>query len=146
MERSEKRCTVSRRAEMAPRHVAAANTTVQMAYIMPILFALFVLIIHTAFYYHDKIILNGIAGETAALGSQAARWEKMDEQPDLEGFFTERAEGKLLLFSGCEVSVEIADETVLVEARAEKGKMRLHIRQRAQIMNSEERLRYENHF
>ena len=51
---------------------------IEMSYIMPIFLGLFMLIIHTAFYYHDKAVLNGAAGETAVLGSQAARERRMD--------------------------------------------------------------------
>ena len=38
--------------------------TVEMAYIIPIIFILFATIVYTVFFYHDKNILIGAAGET----------------------------------------------------------------------------------
>lgn len=43
--------------------------TVEMAYLMPIIFMVFVLIVYTSFYYHDKQILIGAAAETTAVGA-----------------------------------------------------------------------------
>lgn len=36
--------------------------TVEMAYIIPIIFILFATIVYTVFFYHDKNILIGAAG------------------------------------------------------------------------------------
>ena len=43
------------------------STVIEMAYIIPLFLGLFVLIMHAVFYYHDKAVLNGAAGETAIL-------------------------------------------------------------------------------
>ena len=48
--------------------------TVEMAYLMPIIFMVFVLVVYTSFYYHDKQILIGAATETATVGAQQKRW------------------------------------------------------------------------
>ncbi|RKQ30339.1 MULTISPECIES: TadE family protein [Clostridia] len=47
--------------------------TVEMAYLMPIIFMVFVLVVYTAFYYHDKQILIGAAAETTTVGAQQKR-------------------------------------------------------------------------
>ena len=47
--------------------------TVEMSYLIPIILALFLTVIYTTFYYHDKIILFGAAGETAAVGAEMER-------------------------------------------------------------------------
>ena len=39
----------------------SGNSVIEMSYIMPLFFSLFVIIIHTVFYYHDKAIIGGIA-------------------------------------------------------------------------------------
>lgn len=118
-----------------------ANTTIEMSYIMPLIFFLLLLILYVVFYYHDKIILNGIASETAVTGSQAER--RMDEagKINLEEFFRERAGNKLLVFSGYEISIYTSKEEIRVQAFASEGGMQLNIEQRARIMNTEERLR-----
>ena len=61
------------------------STVIEMAYIIPLFLGLLVLIMHAVFYYHDKAVLNGAAGETAILGAQAAR--RADTEYDLESFF-----------------------------------------------------------
>ena len=43
------------------------STVVEMAYIMPLFLSMFVLVIHTVFYFHDKVILTGAACETAVV-------------------------------------------------------------------------------
>ena len=47
--------------------------TVEMTYIVPMIFFIFVMIIYTVFYYHDKNILIGAAGETAVVAAQMTR-------------------------------------------------------------------------
>ena len=47
------------------------SAVIEMSYIIPLFLGLFVLIMHTVFYFHDKAILNGAASETAVLGAQA---------------------------------------------------------------------------
>lgn len=117
------------------------NTTVQMAYILPLFFFLFILIIHTVFYFHDKIILNGIACETAILGSQLERRQDETGKINLEEFFKERTEKKLILFAEYTVSVDKTKKEVIVTVAAKKNKMKLNIEQKARIMHTEKRLR-----
>ena len=51
----------------------SGNSVIEMSYIMPLFFSLFVIIIHTVFYYHDKNILMGTAYEAAVVHSQKKR-------------------------------------------------------------------------
>ena len=50
------------------------SVTVEMAYILPTVIMIFLLIVYTVFYYHDKNILNAGAGETAVRGAQHGRF------------------------------------------------------------------------
>lgn len=43
----------------------SGSTVVEMSYIMPLILLMFVLIIHTVFYFYDRAVLNGAAAETA---------------------------------------------------------------------------------
>lgn len=113
--------------------------TVEMSYLMPIVLLVFVMTVHTVFYYHDKNILIGTAAETAVLGAQMER--KPDETIDLNEFFSERISGKLILFSRAEVTVEISRKQVQVEARAENGKRTIHVIQRAVVVEPEKNIR-----
>ncbi len=115
--------------------------TVEMSYLVPIILLLFVLVIRTVFYYHDKNIILGAAAETAVLGAQLER--KPDEQgrTDLAGFYQERISGKLILFSGSSAAVSKSGGRICVEAAAGSGRMRLRIVQRAAIVEPEKKIR-----
>lgn|SRR5699024_4993018 len=110
-----------------------------MSYIIPMILFLFVMIIHAVFYYHDKAVLNGAAGETAVLGAQTAR--RKGTEYDLEEFFHNRTEGKLIYMTDPDVSVEEDEESVTVKASAARSFMRLSIYQRALIVKPEEKIR-----
>ena len=51
----------------------SGSTVVEMSYIMPLILLMFVLIIHTVFYFYDRAVLNGAAAETAVLGAELER-------------------------------------------------------------------------
>lgn len=115
--------------------------TVEMSYLVPIILILFLMVIYTTFYYHDKNILIGAASETAAVGAQMERKPDENGQTDLAGFYQERIAGKLILFSGAEASVTTAKKWVEVSSYAEWGEMRLHIVQRAALQKPEAAIR-----
>lgn len=115
------------------------SAVVEMSYIIPMILFLFVMIIHAVFYYHDKSVLNGAAGETAVLGAQTAR--RKGTEYDLEEFFHNRTEGKLIYMTDPDVSVEEDEESVTVKASAARSFMRLSIYQRALIVKPEEKIR-----
>ena len=115
------------------------SAVVEMSYIIPMILFLFVMIIHAVFYYHDKAVLNGAAGETAVLGAQTAR--RKGTEYDLEKFFHNRTEGKLIYMTDPGVSVEEDEESVTVKAWAARSFMRLSIYQRALIVKPEEKIR-----
>ena len=115
------------------------SAVVEMSYIIPMILFLFVMIIHAVFYYHDKAVLNGAAGETAVLGAQTAR--RKGTEYDLEEFFHNRTEGKLIYMTDLDVSVEENEESVTVKASAARSFMRLSIYQRALIVKPEEKIR-----
>ena len=116
------------------------SSVVEMSYIMPLFLGIFVLIMHTVFFYHDKAVLNGAAAETAVLGAQAERREGTEY--DLESFFTERTAGKLIYMTDVGVTISVENEKIEVSASARRNFMRLEIRQRAMIVNPEERIRW----
>lgn len=115
------------------------SAVVEMSYIIPMILFLFVMIIHAVFYYHDKAVLNGAAGETAVLGAQTAR--RKGTEYDLEEFFHNRTDGKLIYMTDPDVSVEEDEESVTVKASAARSFMRLSIYQRALIVKPEEKIR-----
>ena len=105
----------------------SGSTVVEMSYIMPLILLMFVLIIHTVFYFYDRAVLNGAAAETAVLGAELERRHGAEEE-NLKEFFEERTSGKLIL--------------IQVTAMVQKGRFELEVRQRAVIVNPEEKIRW----
>ncbi len=115
------------------------SSVVEMSYIMPLFLGLFVILMHTVFYYHDKAVINGAAAETAVLGAQENRNKTVDY--DLEGFFYDRTKGKLIYMTDVDVSVKPGKQTVTVTAKARRSFMRLNVCQRAVIARPEKKIR-----
>ena len=101
------------------------SAVIEMSYIMPLFLLLFLFITYTVFYYHDKLVLNGAAAETAVLGAQL-----------------ERIKGKLIYMTDVEISVQRDEDEITVSAAARKSVMKLDICQKAAIAEPEEKIRW----
>ena len=116
-----------------------ASSVIEMSYIMPLFLFLFVIIIHTVFYYHDKAVIYGAAGETAAVGAQEER--KKGSSYDLESFFRERVNGKLIYLRDTDVSVVKTSEEITVSVSAQRGLLKVDACQKARIVRPEQKIR-----
>lgn len=116
-----------------------ASAVIEMSYIMPLFFGMFLLIIQAVFYYHDKTVLAGAACETAVLGAQSER--NAAEEYDLEEFFRERVNGKLIFMDDAEVSVIEENDVIHVYAKSKKHIFRLSVSQKAVIVYPEKKIR-----
>ena len=141
-DRREKRIPVKNIVMRTIKRTVKGSTVIEMSYIIPLFMGLFVLIMHAVFYYHDKAVLNGAASETAILGVQAER--RADTEYDLEGFFRERTNGKLIYMTDVDISVSETDEEVTVTADAQRSFMKLKISQKALIVKPEKNIRRMN--
>ena len=110
---------------------------------MPVFLLLFVTVIHTVFYYHDKAVINGAAAETAVLGAQLER-KRGTEEYDLNGIFQERIKGKLIYMTNVDVEITNKEDEITVSAKAWKSGMELSISQKASIVKPEEKIRWMN--
>ena len=81
--------------------------TVEMSYILPMVFWTFLAVIYMIFYFHDKNIMIGAAAETAVVGAQLERKPDEKDRTDLEGFYQQRIAGKLILFPETAAEAEI---------------------------------------
>ena len=115
------------------------SAVIEMSYIIPLFLGLFVLIMHTVFYFHDKAILNGAASETAVLGAQAER--RAGTEYDLEEFFRERTGDKLIYMTEVTVEVRETGKEITVSAEAYKNFMGIEVSQKALIVKPEENIR-----
>lgn len=118
------------------------STVVEMSYLIPFCLFLFFLLITITFYFHDKTILSVAAAETAVTGVETDR-KKMTEEVDLESFFRERIRGKLIFLSEVEVKVSRSGKRIEVEVHASKGRMKVHLIQRAVKTKPEEMIRWK---
>ena len=116
-----------------------ASSVIEMSYIMPLFLFLFVIIIHTIFYYHDKAVIYGAAGETAAVGVQEER--KKGSGYDLVSFFQERVKGKLIYLRDIDVSVGKTSEEIIVSVSAQRGLLKIDACQKARIVRPEQKIR-----
>ena len=119
------------------------STVIEMAYIIPLFFLIFIVIVHTVFYFHDKAVLTGAASETAAAGSQLVRRKKTVEY-DLEKFFQERIRKKLIYITDVDVKIENGEELITVSVSAHRNAMKINIRQSSVTAEPEERIRWLN--
>lgn len=117
------------------------SATVELAYMMPIIFLAFITTIYIIFYFHDKNILIGAAYETAVVGAQKVRWDEEDVKGELEKLFRERVRGKFIFFSHASVEIEVSKEMISVEARASKRRMSMSARQKVTITEPEQNIR-----
>ena len=121
------------------RKYLKASSVIEMSYIMPVFLLLFVIIIHTVFYYHDKAVIYGAAGETAAVGAQEER--KKENVCDLESFFRERVKGKLIYLKDTEVSVMKTSDEITVSVSAQRGILKIDACQTSRIVKPEQKIR-----
>lgn len=117
-----------------------ASSTVEMAYMMPLFFLIFVCIVQLTFYFHDKNILYGAAYETVVVGAQRCRMGETKES-ELHALFKERLAGKLLLFKGASEDINMEKDTVSIKAIASKGKMVINTHVTANIIAPEKKIR-----
>lgn len=102
------------------KKVYKGSFTVEASFIIPILLMMFVVLIYTLFYYHDKNIAAGAAYETAAVGVE--RNELKAEE--LEKYFQQRVRRKFILFLIVKADVKIEDEQIKIQYTAQKKWMR----------------------
>ena len=112
-----------------------------MSYLIPFCLILFFLLITIIFYFHDKAILNAAAAETAVTGVEMDR--KKIEDVDLDAFFRERTSGKLIFLENVTTRVDLSGKKIEVEVFASKGRMKIHLIQRATKVKPEEKSQME---
>lgn len=117
------------------------SATVELAYMMPVIFLTCMVSIYIMFYFHDKNILIGAAYETAVVGAQKTKWNEEEITTQLQQLFKERTRGKFIFFARASVEIDLKDETIVVSANAKKGRMRMSTSQKATVTNPEKYIR-----
>lgn len=118
------------------------SATVEMAYIMPVVFFAFMVLMSILFYLHDKTVMHGAGYETMVMASQKLRWEEEIEE-QMELFCRERLEGKLIRFpeSSIDVNVVYKNDLIIVSMEAEKNRMKIRTEQKMKVVKPEAYIR-----
>lgn len=111
--------------------------TVEAAWLIPIALGIFVLVVGSWFYYHDKTILTGVVYETIVV---ACGREEFDEQ-ELENFLEESVKGKLLLFRKVTANVWMKEDQVTVQCETRNQKWHITMEQKGTRIQPEKRIR-----
>lgn len=115
--------------------------TIEMSFLIPIVLFLFMQIILTMFYYHDKNILNGAAYEAAVVGGYRVRTKDGISEEELESFLRDRIKGKCILLTSCQTQVSIQEEEVLISVQAGKNGYGVSVEKRAAVTEPEKKIR-----
>lgn len=117
------------------------SATIEMAYMMPVVFLVFISFLYILFYLHDKNIICGAGYETLIVGCQKLRWEEDDVEEQMEKVFRQRIKGKLIFFSRVRVNVVREKEVLIVKAYAGKNGMKIRMEQKRNIVRPETSIR-----
>ena len=118
-----------------------AYMTVEMSFLMPVIFLIFMSIVVMFFYFHDKNILHGAAHETAVVGSMKIREKEAITEEELISFCRDRIKGKCILFSRPEVEVEVKTDEVNVDIFAKKRQYSVSVHKEAAVTEPEKKIR-----
>lgn len=126
---------------MVSRNWRRASTVVEMAYLMPVVLLVWMLVIFALFYYHDKNILSGAAYETAVVGSEMIHEEGELQEERITQYFQSRIRGKLLFFGGAFSEIDADEEKICVKTEAISKGLHLSIEKSMAVTEPEKKIR-----
>ena len=129
---------------MVTRKSCKGSTIVELAYIMPLVLLIWMLVIYILFFFHDKSIVTGAAYEASVVGAELWMEEEADRSVKVEKYFRERIGSKLLFFENIDVKVVIEDEEVRLKAASSKFRMSLETEAVAAVTEPETVIRRMN--
>ena len=126
---------------MAAGKTVRGVATVEMAYIMPVVLLVFVMLVYTTFYFHDKNILLGETAEAAVVGAQKERMLSGLDGGAVGNYFTDRARRKMILLTQLQISISTDGDDVIATASASHGRMKVAVKRKQSKMNAETYIR-----
>ena len=118
-----------------------ASTTVEMAYLMPVILLTWMLVIFALFYYHDKNIIAGAAYETAIVGSEQVQQGLEIDADRLYQYYKERIGRKMLFFPYATAEIAIEEKQIKVIGSAYSKGLKIEIEESAAVISPEKKLR-----
>ena len=99
------------------------SVTVEMSFLVPIIFSVIVIVIQLLFYFHDKIILEGVVYETVTVCSGK---EEITED-EVESYFSEALGKRLLMFGSVDSEVILSEKEIKMSCSSERNNMRVNV-------------------
>ena len=113
------------------------SVTVEMAFLVPIVFSVIVIVMQILFYFHDKIILEGVVHETVTVCSSR---EEITEE-EVERYFQEALGKRLLMFGYVETQVELAKDEIQMSCCSRRNRMQVEVSARMKCTDPETTIR-----
>lgn len=118
-----------------------ASTTVELSYIMPVIFFVFLVVIYIGFYFHDKNVINGLIYEASIIGTSNYRNEGEVNLEEIELFLIERAAIRLLFFPEPDIEVSVAGSNLSICAESKNGVMSMEVVKTYPLLEIESKIR-----
>lgn len=129
-----------KRKKNLPEKRYRASMTVETAYLMPLFFLIFILIMRMTFYFHDKTILYGAAYETASKGVEKSRGD-VNGDFSLQEYFRKRLGRKMIYFGYADENITVDEEEIVVEASAWRKRMGISVCVKMPVTKPEKQIR-----
>ena len=117
------------------------SATIEILYIMPVIFLMYVSIIYLGFFFHDKNVLQLVATEATAIGqSQYRNMGKLDIE-DITVFIQEKANRRLLFFEDPDIQIEEKEKCIYVRLHSCTKRLKITTQKGRILLKPEERIR-----
>lgn len=117
------------------------SATIELLYIMPVIFLVFIAAVYMSFFFHDKNILQGITYEALLIASSQYREVDGIQKEEIALFLYEKGEEKMLFFPTPEIEIEIEEEEIWIRAISEKNGMKIEVEKYAPLLTVEDGIR-----
>lgn len=117
------------------------SATIEMLYIMPVIFLVFMAAVYMSFYFHDKNVLQSVTYEAALIGSSQYRDADGTQETEIIEFIEENSAKKLLFFPVPNIELSITNSEIIVKTSTSKNYMNLNIEKRLPLTTPETEIR-----
>lgn len=120
------------------------SATIEMIYIMPVIFLVFLAAVYMAFYFHDKNALQGITYEAAVIGSSQYRTNDGIQEGEIIEFIQEKGAARMLFLSVPEVEITVLEDEIIIATSSSKNKLKVEVEKSLPLEQLETKVRSTN--
>lgn len=120
------------------------SATVEMIYIMPIIFLVFLVVIYMAFFFHDKNALQGITYEAVVIGSSQYRTNDGIQEEEIIEFIQEKSATRMLFLPVPEVDITVTEDEITIVTSGSKNKLNIEVEKSFPLVELETKIRSTN--